>query len=54
MKKEYEAPKAEKMEYDYTETVSASTVADANTEKGNNYHVCSCASYWDGNWGELC
>ena len=46
MKKEYEAPKAEKMEFDYTETVSASTVADANTEKGNSYFYCTCDPYY--------
>ena len=40
MKKDYEAPKAEKMEFNYTETVVAST-GDSSTQK------------WQG-WNETC
>lgn len=54
MKKEYQTPAAEKVEFDYSETVVASTEADANTEKGNPNYYCTCDPYYAGGWGQNC
>lgn len=55
MRKEYEVPVAEKMEFDYTETVVASDVQ--SSEKYNEdtqYFKCPCTSYFAGGWGNNC
>lgn len=47
MKKEYEAPKAEKVEFDYQETVTASTDANTyNNEPNGQYFKCTCTTYF--------
>ena len=40
MKKEYEAPKAEKFAFDFTENVTASSVSYATTDDSNDYWEC--------------
>ena len=37
MKKEYEAPKAEKFAFDFSENVTASSVSYATTDDSNDY-----------------
>ncbi len=67
MKKNYEAPKAEKMEFDYIESVLAccSKYTDCEHQKGGSsdvynsdphgqYHKCTCTTYYAGGWGQNC
>ena len=57
MKKGYDAPKAEKVEFDYSETVSASweTVANENNDDPNGqYYKCTCGTYYAPGWGKNC
>lgn len=54
MKKEYQTPAAEKVEFDYSDTVVASTEAEANNEKGNAYFQCSCNTYYAPGYGQNC
>lgn len=58
MKKEYESPKAEKLDFDYQEAIVASSNSGNTTtgpEVGYNndpdgqYHKCGCTPYWVNN-----
>ncbi len=54
MKKEYEAPKAEKIEFDYDDIVTASGGTTTNAGD-NSYWKCTGSSHWEDNstsyWG---
>ncbi len=56
MKKEYEAPKAEKMEFNYEETVTASEIVADETSNDPNgqYFKCKCTVYYSPGWGQSC
>lgn len=43
-KKEYSTPKAEKVEFDYTETVAASK--GYNDDPNGQYYKCLSTDYW--------
>lgn len=55
MKRDYDTPKAEKVEFDYKESVVACSdygscntdVSDANRELGDPYYKCSCTPYFN-------
>ena len=53
MKKEYESPKAEKVEFDYSDTVVASG-KDYNDDPNGQYYKCTGGSYYAAGWGENC
>lgn len=62
VKKRYDTPRAEKMVFDYKESViacqsdnnpqdycdyfPANDVSDASRDLGNPHHKCSCSNYW--------
>ena len=55
MKKQYENPKAEKMEFNYSETVVASISAgDTLNDTIQQYYSCTCSPYYAGGWGQNC
>lgn len=56
MKKTYEEPSVEKLDFDYKHVITASGTAeaDANTEKGNAYYYCACTPYYAAGWGQNC
>lgn len=55
MKKQYEQPKAEKVEFDYQETVTASTDANTyNNDPNGQYHKCTCTTYYAPGWDQNC
>ena len=70
MKKQYETPKAEKLEFDYVESVLAccsrypncehqnGQTSDAyNSDPNGQYFKCTCqpqTSYYAGGWGQNC
>lgn len=56
MKKTYETPKVEKLEFDYSDTVVASGNSNTpNNEPGNTHYKCDpCATYYAPGWGENC
>jgi hypothetical protein len=53
MKKEYETPKAEKVEFDYQETVTASGNG-YNDDPNGQYYKCTGETYYAAGWGENC
>ena len=57
MKKEYATPRVEKLEFDYSETVVASS-GQGNTPQSDpngQYYKCSpCANYYAAGWGQNC
>ena len=57
MKKDYITPAAEKVEFDYTETVVASNYGDtiATNPPGSGSWECFCNNTWHaGSWGDNC
>lgn len=55
MKKQYEQPKAEKVEFDYQETVTASTDANTyNNDPNGQYYKCTCTTYYAPGWDQNC
>lgn len=55
MKKKYEAPKAEKLEFDYSDTVVASgAVHNYNDDPNGAYYKCTGESYYSPGWGQNC
>ena len=55
MKKEYLAPAAEKLEFNYTETVVASNgQASEKHDVDDQYHLCPCTTYYAEGWGDNC
>jgi len=55
MKKEYSAPAAEKLEFDYTETVVASNgQASEKYDADDQYFKCPCTTYSAPGWGQNC
>lgn len=52
-KKEYEAPKAEKVEFDYQETVTASDI-NYNDDPNGQYYKCIGSTYYSAGWGQNC
>ena len=57
MKKKYEAPKAEKLEFDYSDTVVASGGQGGityNNDPNGQYYKCTGESYYSAGWGEGC
>ena len=61
MKKDYEAPKAEKVDFDYTENVVASRCGNSggsanvyNNDPNGQYYKCTCTSYYAPGWGKNC
>ena len=55
MKKEYIKPEAEKMEFNYSETVTASTGnGDQKYDVDDQYYKCPCTTYYAGGWGQNC
>ena len=57
MKREYATPRVEKLEFDYSETVVASS-GQGNTPQSDpngQYYKCSpCANYYAAGWGQNC
>ena len=55
MKKEYVAPKMEKIEFDYTDVVTASNPAvNYNNDPNGQYYKCTGQSYYAPGWGQNC
>ena len=60
MKKKYEPPKVEKLDFDYKEAVVASTTGQGGPEVSSyndpdgQYYKCGCAPYYAPGWGENC
>ena len=51
MKKEYKTPEAEKVEFDYTESVVAcnsnkTDESDSQHDLGDPYYKCACTAYY--------
>ena len=57
MKKHYEEPFAEKVEFDYSENVTASNGSTANTDNNDpngQYYKCTCSTYYAPGWSQNC
>lgn len=60
MKKAYEEPIAEKVEFNYSENVTASGAeggSSANTynnDPNGQYYKCTCSTYYAPGWGQNC
>ncbi len=61
MKKDYEAPKAEKLEFNYSESVVAcgsdetqDTSDTYNSDPNGQYFKCTCTTYSAPGWGQNC
>ena len=54
MKKAYETPKMEKMEFNYKEQVMASSGATYNNDPNGQYYKCTCTVYYAPGWGQNC
>lgn len=58
MKREYDSPRAEKVDFDYTETVVASNGNGEvynNDAPGSGGWICECNNSWhEGSWGDNC
>ena len=59
MKKEYATPKMEKIEFDYTDVVTASgpdssDAAAYNNDPNGQYFKCSNTGYYAPGWGKNC
>lgn len=46
MKEQYEAPKIEKLEFDYTDVVTASGGNKYNNDPNDQYYKCLSTDYW--------
>ena len=51
MKRTYETPKAEKLEFAYTDMVVAS---GANNDPNGQYYKCGSGTYYAPGWGQNC
>ena len=57
MKKTYETPKVEKLEFDYSDTVVASGNSNTPTDNPDNQYWLGCTcdrTYYSGGWGQQC
>lgn len=54
MKKQYEEPFAEKVEFDFSENVTASTGATYNNDPNGQYFKCTCSTYYAPGYGQDC
>jgi len=54
MKKQYEEPVAEKVEFDYSENVTASTGSTYNNDPNGQYYKCTCTTHYAPGWGQNC
>lgn len=54
MKKEYQKPEAEKVEFDYTEQVVACSSDGYNDDPNGQYYKCECTTYYAPGWGQNC
>ncbi len=54
MKEQYEAPRIEKLEFDYTDVVAASGGVNYNDDPNGQYFKCSGESYYAAGWGQNC
>ena len=55
MKKTYETPKSERLEFDYSDTVVASGNSNIpNNDPNGQYFKCACENYYSPGWGQNC
>jgi len=54
MKKQYEEPVAEKVEFDYSENVTASTSSTYNNDPNGQYFKCTCTTYYAPGYNQNC
>lgn len=54
MKKHYEEPVAEKVEFDYSDNVTASKGETYNDDPNGQYFKCTCTTYYADGWGQNC
>ena len=57
MKRKYESPKAEKLEFNYSDTVVASGGnggKNYNDDPNGQYYKCSGEPYYAAGWGQNC
>lgn len=53
MKEHYEAPRIEKLEFDYTDVIAASG-KNYNDDPNGQYYKCSDEPYYAAGWGQNC
>lgn len=56
MKEQYEAPRIEKLEFDYADVVTASggQTSTYNNDPNGQYYKCTCTTYYAPGWGQNC
>ena len=55
MKKTYETPKVEKLEFAYSDMVVASGGGNTyNNDPNGQYYKCTCSTYYAPGWGQNC
>ncbi len=55
MKKTYESPRMEKLEFNYTDAIVASNnQSNYNDDPNGQYYKCTGESYYAAGWGKNC
>lgn len=56
MKEQYEAPRIEKLEFDYTDVVTASggPTNTCNNDPNGQHFKCTCTTYYAPGWSQNC